>query len=359
MAVSNIAGNSTAKRVLLHTASEGKHGTAFIFSGEENSGKNFAALQFAKVLNCLSPKADGDCCDACDNCRLLDKTLGMLDEQGGQQYPHPDIKYVNTEKSQISKELVREAVSEINAFRGVQLKKKILIINDAERMNAPAANSILKIVEEPNQNVVFMLVVNNTEEMLPTIISRCRRIDMHRASPADMRMALQAARPDWDAGQIGEAVEFSSGRIGDALRYKEIKDEMRDAASIFMAVSGRQDNVEAVFEAVKHVEELYKREKEREKKAKKTGIARIFLLDIIRILSYIYRDYMLEKTGIKTALRPRYGISLSDVRNYAPGKIISILRLLERSGADVEANANVGVVFSNLLFQIRKEGLNI
>jgi DNA polymerase-3 subunit delta' len=358
MAVADIAGNATVKRMLLLTASEGKYGTAFIFSGEENLGKNFAALQFAKTLNCKTPQPGGDCCDACDNCLLLDKTLGALDGKGEQQYPHPDVKYVNTEKSQITKELVRDAVSEINSFKGVQLRKKILIIQDAERMNAPASNSILKMVEEPHKDVVFMLIVNNLEEMLPTILSRCRRVELRRAAPAEMKKAISAARPDWTDAQKAEAVEFSSGRIGDALRYQEIKEEMRDAAGVFMAVSGRRDNVEDVFEAVKRVEELYKREKEREKKAKKTGIARIFLLDIIKILSYIYRDYMLEKLGLKSVLKLRYGIDPFNVRDYAPEKITAIIRLLERSGADVESNANVGVVFSNLLFQIRKEGLN-
>jgi len=358
MAIADIAGNPSLKRMLLLTVTGGKYGTAFIFSGEENTGKNFAARQFAKALNCKKPGPGGDCCDVCDNCLLLEKTLGALDGQGEQQYPHPDIKYVNTEKSQITKELVRDALSEINSFKGVQLKKKILIIQDAERMNAPAANSILKMLEEPHKDVVFMLIVNNPGDMLPTILSRCRRADLRRAPPADIKKALAAARPGWSPEQMAEAAEFSSGRIGDALRYQEIKEEMRDAAGVFMAVSGRKDNVEAVFEAVKRVEELYKLGKEREKKAKKTGIARIFLLDIIRILSYIYRDYMLEKLGLKTVLRPRYGINSSDVKDYAPEKITAIIRLLERSGADVEANANVGVVFSNLLFQIRKEGLS-
>jgi hypothetical protein len=67
---------------------------------------------------------------------------------------------------------------------------------------------------------------------------------------------------------------------------------------------------------------------------------------------------MLEKLGVKSVLRSRYGISVTDVRDYTPAKISAILKIIERSCRDVEGNANVSVLFTNLLFQIRKEGLS-
>ena len=150
MAVKDIAGNPGLKIRLLNRGSSEKTGTAYIFSGAENTGKNFAALQFAKVLNCLDPQDDNDCCEKCENCRLLNKVFGELDEDGMQTIPHPDALYINTEKAQIVMDMVLGRLSEMNSYRAVKLKKKIVIVNDAEKMNTVASNAILKELEEPN-----------------------------------------------------------------------------------------------------------------------------------------------------------------------------------------------------------------
>lgn len=358
MAVRDIIGNANSKKIILSTVREQKHGTAYIMLGEETIGKNFAARQFVKALNCLNPAEDMDCCDACVNCKLIDKTLGELDEQGFQVNPHPDLSYVNTEKAQLTKDVVQAAIEDLNTYKAIQLKKKAVIIQDADRMNESAANSILKVLEEPHKDVIIILIVNNLDSQMPTIISRCRRIELQRASIAEIEKATGRIMKGWSDMEVREAASFSDGKIGDALRYVEVKQQFKDAAAIFSAVSGRKDNVEFIFDAIKRVEELHKIEKEKEKKLKIKGIARLFLLDIIKILSYIYRDYMLEKLGVKSVLRSRYGISTADVRDYTPAKISAILKIIERSCRDVEGNANVSVLFTNLLFQIRKEGLS-
>ena len=358
MAVRDIIGNSNSKKIILSTVREQKYGAAYIFLGEETIGKNFAARQFVKALNCLKPTADNDCCDACVNCKLIDKTLGELDEEGFQLNPHPDLAYVNTEKAQLSKDVVQEAIENLNTYKAIQLKKKAVIIQDADRMNKSAANSILKVLEEPHKEVIIILIVNNIDSQMPTIVSRCRRIELQRASIAEIEKATARIMTTWTAPEIKEAASFSDGKIGDALRYVEVKQQFSDAAAIFSSVSGRKDNIEAMFDSIKRVEELHREQKDKEKKLKIKGIARLFLLDIIKILSYIYRDYMLEKLGVKSVLRSRYGISTVDVRDYTPVKISAILKIIERSCRDVESNANVSVLFTNLLFQIRKEGLS-
>ncbi|MEI7541692.1 MAG: AAA family ATPase [bacterium] len=358
MSVNNIIGNVNTKKIMLSNASEQKNGTAYILLGEENVGKNFAARQFAKALNCLRPSVDMDCCDICVNCRLIDKTLGELDEHDCQINPHPDLVYINTEKAQLSKEVVQVAIENLNIYKAIQLKRKVVIIQDADRMNKSAANSILKVLEEPHKDLVIILIVNNIDSQMPTIVSRCRRIELQRASISEIEKATGRIMMAWTEIEVKEAASFSDGKIGDALRYIEVKQQFKDAAAIFSAVSGRKDDVESIFDAIKRVEELHREEKEKEKKAKKKGIARLFLLDIIKILSYIYRDYMLEKLGIKSILRNRYGISTTDIRDYTPAKISAILKIIERSCRDVESNANVSVLFTNLLFQIRKEGLS-
>jgi DNA polymerase III subunit delta' len=193
MAVRDIAGNIRAKQMLLSYAGGLKQGTAFMISGEENTGKNFAAFQFAKALNCLNPSEDSDCCDVCENCKMIGRVLGSLDDSGFQQYPHPDIVYITTEKAQLSIELLRDSLTAAGAYRPLKLRKKIVIVNDAERMNAAAANSILKALEEPNPGLVIMLIVNNPEKMLLTILSRCQAT-MAKTTMTSRRRRLANAR---------------------------------------------------------------------------------------------------------------------------------------------------------------------
>ncbi len=357
MAVSDIAGNVKAKKIILSTVKGGKFGTSFIFHGEENIGKNFAARQFAKVMNCLNPKPDNDCCDACASCKLIDKILGNLDEDSMQKFPHPDAKYINTDKAQLVVDLVRDELNEFNAYKGIQLKKKVMIIQDAERMNKEASNSILKELEEPNNNVAIILIINQLDRVLPTILSRCRRIDISRASTQEIEKQLKKTLPDMDDAAVKQAAMFSEGKMGEAFRYDEIKKEVLDAASIFKVMASKKDDVESIFEAVKMVEGMYKEAQEAEKKAKKTGIARIFLLDILRILSYIYKDLMLEKMSVKSVMRSKYGINPSDLRDYNVKKLVKISALIEEYHRYMALNANVSLLFNNLFFEVRKVGL--
>ncbi|MCE5300538.1 MAG: hypothetical protein LLG37_06670 [Spirochaetia bacterium] len=357
MALRDIPGNLTAKKTILSAIAGKTTGTSYIISGGENTGKNFTALQFAKVMNCLKPTADGDCCDVCANCLLIDRVLGTLDEDGLQITPHPDLQYINTDKAELVVDLVRGPLSDMNAYKPMQLKKKIMIIQDAERLNDIAANTILKELEEPNFDVVIMLIVNQMDILLPTIISRCREIEVKRASQAEIERCLKKARPDWTLQQIKEAAAFSDGRIGEAARYEEIKGKIADAAAYFMAISRKQDNVEAIFDTVKALDERYKQAKEKEKKTKKSGIARIFLVDILKLLSYIYKDYMLEKLGLKSVMRSKYGIDTAMVRDYTPKKVMKIIGLIEAASRDMSANANINILFNNLFFEIRKAGM--
>ncbi len=366
MAVRDIAGNKKAKEMILSFAGGQKHGTAFMIKGEENTGKSFAVKQFAKAINCLNPAPGGDCCDACENCRLIEKVLGSLDEDGFQQYPHPDVLYITTEKAQLSIELMRESMSGAAAYRALKLKKKLVIVADAERMNPQASNSILKQLEEPKPDMVIMLIVNNPEKLLPTIISRCQAVEIKRAPLKDIEERLVAA--GFSGKDLKEALLFCEGRIGEAFNYGKIKENVEIASKLFRAVASTGDNVEGMFNALDFMEEK-RREKKKSKKKDKdedrekgekkddsTG-ERIFLLDILSILSYIYKDLMLERLGVKAVFAEKYGLSAKEYRNYTESNMLNILRIIESAQRDLMMNANINVLLAGLVFNIRKEGL--
>ncbi len=351
MSIKNIVGNKKAKETMLSIVKSGKVGNAFIFSGEENTGKNFAALQFAKALNCLSPEKDGDCCDRCENCKIIDRVVLSLDKKLDMKNSHPDVLYIDTEKAKLSIELVRDGLKSANSIKTVYLKKKIVIINDAERMTLDAANSILKELEEPNPYVAIILICNNLEAMLQTIISRCYNISIKRAGINEIKEKLLELKPDLDNTKAEEMANYSEGKIGLAFNYEEIKNNYAEVIEIFKILNlKKDDNIEKIFEKINDLEKEFKSEKEK----KASGSTRNFLIEILKMLAYIYRDLLHAITGVDKSFESKYSLNLKEYGELSIEKIVKILFLIKNAYHDLEANANIGLLLNSLFFNIRK-----
>jgi len=359
MSIKDIAGNENAKQVMLSIINSNKIGAAYIFVGEENVGKNFAALQFAKALNCLAPQDDGDCCDECENCKAIDKVIGQLNEFSMQKNAHPDILYINTDKAKFSIDLVREGLKAINSLKVIYLKKKIVVIQDAERLTKEASNSILKELEEPNPAVVIILICNNPEAMLPTILSRCYTISIKRVSNSIIKEKLKILKPYWDEKMISEAVIYSEGKIGLAFNYEKIRENSAEVFEIFKILALKENNIEEIFKKIEELDTKFKKERENEEKNKTAGTARNFLIEMLKILAYIYKDLLVSIIGASDNFEKKYLISIEKLKNkYEPGKIISIINLIKQAQIDLELNANVNLLLNSLFFNIRKVGID-
>ena len=92
---------------------------------------------------------------------------------------YPEIKIINPDGLWIKKEQLDEIQKEFST-KAVFGTKKIYIINEADKMNSSAANSILKFLEEPVPNIIAILVTNNIYQLLDTIISRCQVISLRK-----------------------------------------------------------------------------------------------------------------------------------------------------------------------------------
>ncbi|MEI7639931.1 MAG: hypothetical protein WCJ46_00265 [bacterium] len=370
MAIRDITGNSKVKDILLKIIKEEKHGKPYIFYGDENLGKTFAAVQFGKALNCLTPKSDADACDTCANCKLIDKIFFDLDEDGFQKNPHPDTLYINTLRAEIRIDTIKDKLIEINTYRAIKLKKKILIVQDAEKMNVGASNSILKELEEPGEKVVIILVVNDIGKILPTIISRCTKIDFIKASEAEIEKGLLKFKLEWTEERIKEAVKFCDGRIGDAVNFEEKKENIQKAIGLFIALAKTGDNVEAIFGEINNLEAIKKEAKEKKpakteettengekikENTEKEKSWRMILLDIMVSLAYIYKDMLLENSGKTPILALKYGIKTASLKTHTARNIVNIMKLIENAQRELMANANTNLLFSNLFFAIRKE----
>jgi DNA polymerase III subunit delta' len=134
---------------------------AYLFEGMRGTGKRETGLLLAKSLFCLSPKEDVIPCEECINCKRIN--------HGN----HPDIHIVEPDGLSIKKQQIHQLQEEFSKT-GVESNQKLYMIYHADKMTVNAANSLLKFLEEPHEQTYAVLITEQPQKMLPTIISRCQ-----------------------------------------------------------------------------------------------------------------------------------------------------------------------------------------
>ena len=146
---------------------KGRLAHAYIFEGEKGTGKRDVVSFFMKLLLCgnLSKNVP---CETCRNCRRIDSGN------------HPNIKQVEPDGQFIKIDQVRDLVAELK-MTGVEEGKKIYVLHHADKLNVASANMLLKFLEEPDGQVVAILLTEQIQSILPTIRSRCQHIKFAKA----------------------------------------------------------------------------------------------------------------------------------------------------------------------------------
>lgn len=163
-----LAGNENVKAVLSDYIEYGKIPHAVLISGREGTGKHTAALILAQALGCNAEKRP---CLKCEACRKIAVRIS------------PDVKYITCEKGR--KTIGVEAVRTIRESAYIipnDLEVKIFIVSDASVMTAQAQNALLKLLEEPPENVYFILIASDVTALLTTVRSRAQEIRMETFS---------------------------------------------------------------------------------------------------------------------------------------------------------------------------------
>jgi len=142
---------------------------SLLFCGPEGVGKTATARTLAQALNCL--RMSDDACGVCDHCRAIGDALGDPAKAG--KFPDVMALALNPGKKEIAIEQTRELKNSAY-LRPMAGRGRVFIVEDAELMSEDAANSILKVLEEPPLTSHIILVTSHPELLLPTIVSRCR-----------------------------------------------------------------------------------------------------------------------------------------------------------------------------------------
>jgi DNA polymerase-3 subunit delta' len=207
MPFSSLVGNERIKKLLKRAVAEGRVGQGLILAGPRGVGKRHFALALAQAVNCLRPK-DGDACGECAACRKI---------AAGE---HIDVETISPDGQFIKISQMRE-MSEKAQYRPYDGRRRVYIIDEADRLNQQAANSILKVLEEPPDTTLLALVTSKPYALLDTIRSRCQMLSFAPLTAAELETFLKAnyKRPIEETrmlarlarGSIGRALEIDLG----------------------------------------------------------------------------------------------------------------------------------------------------
>ncbi|MDE3094752.1 MAG: DNA polymerase III subunit delta' [Chloroflexota bacterium] len=208
-----VVGQQPAVKALARAVADGRVAHAYLFAGPLHTGKTLTALQFAQALNCTGEEPPCGRCRACERIAAHTHpdveivTVGGLCDEGEHRHAadERDIRICHIRRLD---RIVTRA-----PFEG---RCRVVIIEPADAMNDPAANALLKTLEEPPPRTVLILITGREEMLLETIRSRARRIAFAGLPRADIERAL---RDRWDVepARAAELARLSSGRLGWAV----------------------------------------------------------------------------------------------------------------------------------------------
>lgn len=314
---------------------------AYLFVGPEHVGKRTLALDLACALNCNAANAP---CGECGACRRIvegkhpDVHAITLDAAGTAE----DIEVVQEDRrrTRISTEQIEDLqhASTLPPFEG---RWKVLLVENADRMSIEAGNRILKTLEEPPPHIVWMLLAEDENRLLETVVSRCQRVEVRPLSAPELERHLIAVRgvPEDRARLLARV---SRGRTGWAL--SALADE-----SVATARSSRIESMiqliqmtyAARFDFARELDVLYRRDSHA-------------VLETLDIWTTWWRDLLLVKTGCAESI---VNVDYLNDLNEQAGRlgleqIRDFVAKLNGTRQDLDLNVVSRLVFDSLIYTI-------
>jgi DNA polymerase-3 subunit delta' len=314
-----IVGHKQSVKILLRSLASGRVAHAILLAGPEGVGKETAALSFARALLCSSP-ADGDACGVCRECRQV--------SSGN----HPDFYIVEPAGSSIKIEQIRDIQRKV-PYLSYQGGRKIFLIRQAEAMTAEAANCMLKTLEEPPRDTVFILVSDRPQALLPTILSRCQQIYFKSMTVKELVQGLVSL----EGVAEKEALLYASlagGSMGRALSY---------ASGALLA---DRDGANALAQALRDCS--LPEAMDRAEKASESKVKALFTLDT---LACWYRDLLVYREAGDTGFlfnSDQAGLIKTEAGRYKTTGILEIIEEIELTKRKIEVNANTRMALEAL-----------
>ncbi len=209
-----ILGQPRVRKFFRAVIASGRVTHAYLFTGPAGSNKTSAAYAFAQAIIC---KDHG--CSSCDDCRRI------------MRRNHPDVHYYAPEGAQgYLIEQIREIVADVS-LAPIRASKKVYILDRVDLLGVKAANAFLKTLEEPSEEVVFILLGRTREAILPTIVSRCQVVPF-RHIPATQAAGILSQHTGVSAEFARIAIAACDGSLSKAISFAKSKERLEFRARV-------------------------------------------------------------------------------------------------------------------------------
>ncbi len=343
MSWSSILGHSREIDKLRLSAASGRLAHAYAFVGPSGIGKKCFAVELAKCLLCdRHSDAQLQACGDCASCQQVDA------------HTHPDLIYVSVPegKSELPIKLFigekesrgKEGLCHDLSLKPMSARRRVAIIDDADWMNEESSNALLKTLEEPPPQSILILIATSTDQLLPTIRSRCQVVTFQPLSPTDVEKLLIQEQITADAREAAQIAGLCEGSL-DAARQlldpalRALREELYSllAAEPFRSVQAAGRMIEALESA-----------------GTATASQREYAGWIVRFCVEFYRRVLLSVAGSRTGVAgaiPQARQVVERLGNSSVETIDRVAELVERCLAaerQLEANAAIPMCMESL-----------
>jgi DNA polymerase-3 subunit delta' len=305
-------GNSATVTRLRESIGAGRFPQSLILAGPRGAGKYTLALMLAQTVNCLQPtESDGlpDFCGLCSNCTRISGSAN-LEERVAEAVAareqmrdadkretrvliqtHPDVLVIPPDPPQLLIKLgqVRQAIHVAYYRPPVEARRAFTIFTSSAFMKE-AANSLLKLLEEPPEHTSLILLTENPQELLPTIRSRAVVHRLGAIPSADLETLLAQRRPGLKSTERALTARLAEGAVGRALTLDlDVYLASRQDALVLLRTALREPDYSQLF----HATESYRAGADGQEKT----------LNLLRALSSLIEDLLLIVAGTPQLIR--------------------------------------------------------
>ncbi len=314
----DLIGNKRIKNVLASYLKNDVIPYSMIFSGPPAANKLGFASAFARSVNCL--ELEDDYCGRCRHCVEIEKEI------------FPDLKVLKPGGQFYKKEQITFLIED-NFRRPLKGRRKIYILNDVQRMNENAANAFLKVLEEPAESSVFILLTHNLIGLLATLKSRCQVLNFTLPSLSETRSFLLGNGYDGEKAElIGHLAQSGLAELMDG-HFDELMEKRSQVRLVLIKLIKKREIEDVLLD-------LYHRSRSREKFIE-------YFKELVHLISLMLRDIMILKIDIASdfIINIDYRDILLELGEYVTiPKVLGLIRGMELLYRDIHRNLNTRVL---------------
>ena len=324
---SQVIGQDTIKTTLQNAILNKRTVHSYLFSGPRGTGKTTMARIFAKAINCLQREAESaEPCNQCQNCQSINEGsfIDLIEIDAASNRGIDEIRNL--------KEAIRFAPSQKDGY-------KIYIIDEAHMLTKDASNALLKTLEEPPHNTIFILATTDAHKMIPTILSRVQKFDFKPLSHSDLKKKIlfitQEEKVKIDDIVVNQIIIQAMGGARDAesILGKLISSGSQDITYEFAStILGHNSYFEAytlleklsnnnILGSIQHIHKLHKEGYEMNQ----------LVINLLSITHNIFLNQISPNLIDKTSLLEEEYIKIESIsKNISKSRIISLIEALEQ-----------------------------